>query len=267
MPKPPVETINIYGLQVPVDVKSLKQRIKEEMQIVTATRRLKIDEMDEIRRMEAEMAERDKERKLKEEREERDRKIKEIERKRDIERQEKERREAEINALTEKTVPERPKYDPRRKITPPAATLTSRMSPQASPRRARHKRQNSDPMIAKFSPIEEDRDIESDMSYKLGLEARRIASTIGRLSPQPLRHHVRRSGSVTPPGTSEFEDSHYGHMPHHFLNPNLSRSTEVLHRYSRVESGGRLAASRSETNIPLTAGPRSRTPTYFSDGR
>ena len=39
----------------------------------------------------------------------------------------------------------------------------SRTSPQAINRRARHKRQSSDPMVAKFSPIKEDKDIESEI--------------------------------------------------------------------------------------------------------
>ena len=43
-----VETVSVYGIDVPVDVRSMKKRIREEIQIVTATRRLKIDEMEEV---------------------------------------------------------------------------------------------------------------------------------------------------------------------------------------------------------------------------
>ncbi|XP_053377272.1 uncharacterized protein LOC123529489 [Mercenaria mercenaria] len=42
-------------------------------------------------------------------------------------------------------------------------TSNSRTSPQMINRRARHKRQSSDPMVAKFSPIKEDKDIESEI--------------------------------------------------------------------------------------------------------
>lgn len=43
------------------------------------------------------------------------------------------------------------------------STSSSRTSPQMINRRARHKRQSSDPMVAKFSPIKEDKDIESEI--------------------------------------------------------------------------------------------------------
>ncbi|KAI0233117.1 hypothetical protein LSAT2_016632 [Lamellibrachia satsuma] len=46
------ESTTVHGIRVPVDVKFLKQRLKEEIQIVTASRRLRIDEQDGLRRME-----------------------------------------------------------------------------------------------------------------------------------------------------------------------------------------------------------------------
>ena len=60
--KPQVEMVAFHGIQVPIEIKSLKQRIREELQIVTASRRLRLDEEEEVRRMEAEMAEREKKR-------------------------------------------------------------------------------------------------------------------------------------------------------------------------------------------------------------
>ena len=59
---PKVEMVTIHGIQVPLAIKSLKQRIREELQIVTASRRLRLDEEEEVRRMEAELAEREKKR-------------------------------------------------------------------------------------------------------------------------------------------------------------------------------------------------------------
>lgn len=60
--KTQVEMVAFHGIQVPIEIKSLKQRIREELQIVTASRRLRLDEEEEVRRMEAEMAEREKKR-------------------------------------------------------------------------------------------------------------------------------------------------------------------------------------------------------------
>ena len=157
--KPEPELVTICGtLQVPADVKSMKQRIKEELQIVTASRRLHLDEQQELLRMEREMEERLRERKLKADKEDMDKAMRRSEaeakqKAEELRQQQKEQQQQQQRAA-----------EARRKMTPPAATLTARMSsPQASPRRGRHKRQNSDPIIAKFSPIEEDRDIEADI--------------------------------------------------------------------------------------------------------
>lgn len=140
----------------------MKQRIKEELQIVTATRRLHLDEQQELQRMEREMEERLKERKLRAEQEER-----ELQQKKN---------ELEAKQRAEDMRQQQQKADAaRRKLTQPSATLTARVtSPQASPRRGRHKRQNSDPIVAKFSPIEEDRDIEADIQVQYLLQVKNI---------------------------------------------------------------------------------------------
>ena len=54
--------INIFGIQIPKSIHSLHQRIKDEIKIVTATKRLRLDEAEEIRMMEAAMIERRKQR-------------------------------------------------------------------------------------------------------------------------------------------------------------------------------------------------------------
>ncbi len=268
------ETVNIRGIVVPLDIKFLKQRIKEEVQIVTATRRLKIDELEEIRVMERELAEREKERKIKAEKEaveyakmkaEKERLKREQEKQEALERKEQELAERERQLAEQKAAFERSKLDLRRKVNMPvsSATLaTVRMSPQASPRRFRHKRQNSDPMVAKFSPIEEVRDIENDMQYKLGLEARRVTAELGRFSPQPLRAAAgRRFGSISPPPrTAELEDIAFNQR-RLYASP-LSRSSEALTKYSLVERDTRLTNSQSESDISLTA---LRGRNYFPD--
>ena len=277
-PPPEPELVIIHGISVPVEIKSFKQRIKEELQIATATKRLELDEIAEIRRMERELEVRERERKIRIDKEEKEeaklRAEKEAREKLEREREEleaKERREAREKKAAEEArqaasdkaalLAEKPRFDPRRKITPPAATLTSRMSPQASPRRARHKRQNSDPMIAKFSPIEEDRDIESEMSYKLNLEAKQVMSDISKLSPRPMRQQVsRRLGSITPPPQPEDSVDVAA-----LARSVLSKSSEMLSKLSLVERDARLSSSQSESCLPMTVSPRSQTPTYFSD--
>jgi len=235
----------VYGIQVPVQIRSLKQRLKEEIQIVTATRRLHLDEMEEIRRMERELEEREKERRIK------------------AETEAKKRADAEARAKAEEA------KQARRKMTPPAQTLTSRMSPQASPRRGRHKRQNSDPIIAKFSPIEEHKDIEAEMYNRLGLETATLASDLANsLNAQTLRYN-RRLGTITPPVHSDLADfppisaMRFGRP----LRGHLSRSSETL-AYTEMPSMAfqrRLTPSQSETSLPLTMMQRSRSPMFFDD--
>ena len=254
-PKPKIDFVNIYGLQVPSEVKSLKQRIKEEIQIATTSRRLQIDEREEIRLMERELADREGERrqraaeqarleaKIKEAKCKEKEREKELEKWRELDQQKK--LEAEKLLSEQKT-----KFEARRRGGPPSASMAAlRMSPQASPRRARHKRQNSDPMVAKFSPIEEVRDIENELSYKLGLEARRVASDVGRFSPQ-LSYTRRHLGAATQPSTSDVE--HYAFRQAPLARSTLSRSSEVLSKYSLVERDPRLASSQSESDLLMS---------------
>ena len=272
------DTFSIYGVEVPLSVRSMKQRIREEIQIVTATRRLKIDEMEEVRIMERKLADREKMRririeeearkkaKLKEEEEREKEKLKkleiEIQKQRDVERQlEKERVEAEEKVLAEKLArleKEKEKYSRNEKektkhMTAGSNTLSLvKMSPQSSPRRGKHRRQNSDPMLAKFSPIEE-KDIENDISYRLGIEARKLTSNLSRFSPQPGRKGVR-SGSVTP--TMTYSDYVDPLLKGTLKGSGRSKSSEIL---TMIDKDAILASSHSETNIPLTMMQRSRT--------
>lgn len=281
-----VETVSVYGIEVPLDVRSMKQRIKEEIQIATATRRLKIDEMEEVRIMERKLADREQQRRLRMEEEarkkakmkEEDAKEKErlkkleneIMKQREIERQlDKERMEAESKALAEKYA----KAEKESKATvlanlakskymsaPSSAALSlAKMSPQASPRRMKHRRQNSDPMLAKFSPIEE-RDIENDMSYRLGIEARKLSSNLSRFSPQLGRRGIR-SGSATPPASySDYSDAFL--KGGGLVSSGRSKSSEVL---TMIDKDSMLASSHSETNIPLSMLQRSRTHHFTND--
>lgn len=52
-----IETVNIKGVTVPLHVRQLKQRLKEELQIATASRRLQLDEQVEIHLLERQLEE------------------------------------------------------------------------------------------------------------------------------------------------------------------------------------------------------------------
>lgn len=54
--------VSVFGLSVPTSVHSWMLRVKDEVKIVTATKRLRLDEAEEVRIMEAELAVRTKER-------------------------------------------------------------------------------------------------------------------------------------------------------------------------------------------------------------
>ncbi len=262
-PKPkPEDTVNVRGIEVPISVRSLKQRVKEEIQIVTASRRLHLDEQEEIRRMERELEERERERRAKLELElQEEAQIRaELEAREEV----RLRAEAETRLRLERETLEKQKTDARRKMTPPAQTITSRMSPQASPRRGRHKRQNSDPIIAKFSPIEEHNDFETDLLASLDVDisraAREISSALG--DPRPLG---RRLGTITPPIPAYDDMSRLGFRS--LYQTPMSKSVEFLSHTSRQEDF-KLTPSASESYLPMSGllPPRSQTPaSYYYD--
>lgn len=264
----PVEMVTIRGVQVPADVKSLKQRIREELQIVTASLRLRLDEEEEVRRMEAEMAIREKQRRLKAEKEA----VEEAAKKEADKKKKKEEMDKEQRLHT--TIDsDKSKLGSGRVTTtaaaPPGVAVTHhstlpRISPQASPRRARHRRQNSDPMIAKFSPIEEDRDIETELHYQrqqLSSEARRLAASLANYtSPLPVRRNRKYTAGLSHPTAFEETLKRYYNTP---VYGSLSRSSDLLAKLSLLDKEARISSSQSESCLPITS--RSKTPTYYSD--
>lgn len=267
-----VEMVTIRGVQVPVDVKSLKQRIREELQIVTASQRLRLDEEEEVRRMEAEMANREKQRRLKAEKE-----AVEEAAKKEADRTKKKREQTDrdqqqrLHATTIDS--EKSKLLTSGRVTSTAAPpvvaaahhgTVPRLSPHASPHRARHRRQNSDPMIAKFSPIEEDRDIEAELHYQrqqLSSEARRLAASIANYtSPIPVRRNRKYTAGLSHPTAFEETLKRYYHTP---VYGSLSRSSDLLAKLSLLDKEARMSSSQSESCLPMTS--RSKTPTYYSD--
>ena len=277
----PLSLVNFRGVLVPTEIKMMKQRIKEELQIVTATRRLRLDEAEEIRRMEATLAEREKERRVRADRDEKEELLRKEEKRRQMEigrqlekeleherakkRQSLEHKlQSDMIAATTAASIGKTRYEisGRRTVIVPTATATppGRVSPQTSPRRTSlHKRQNSDPMIAKFSPIDEDRDVESELRYKLGSEARRLAAGLRRYSPQSLRR-LRKSpiigGTLPRLGKGHYIEDLIHSGPDRSSSAgygSLSRSTDILAKLAALDrEAAHLSSSHSESSLPLT---------------
>ncbi|XP_062612392.1 uncharacterized protein LOC134274153 [Saccostrea cucullata] len=130
--------ITIYGVPITQAMKSLKKRLQDELRRVTEGRRRRIEEIEEIRALQAQICEL----KLS---------------------QDYAKVQAKRNAQKQAAVKPAGPSNKKRGSVPMAAP---RSSPQVMPRRSRHKRQSSDPMISKFSPIKEDKDIEADFQLK-----------------------------------------------------------------------------------------------------
>lgn len=123
--------INIYGAPITQAMKSLKKRLQDELRRVTEGRRKRIEELEEIRALQMQIGE--------------------LRLSRDY---------AKLQAkrtLSPKSSKQGSSQNGKKRIP---------TSPQVVPRRSRHKRQSSDPMISKFSPIKEDKDIEGDIQSK-----------------------------------------------------------------------------------------------------
>lgn len=128
--------IAIYGIPITEAMKSLKKRLQEELRRVTRDRKRKLEELEEIRALQMQIG--------------------------NLRLEGDSYRLARHVAATsaDKRTPSYVQVDPKKSLTP-------RSSPQVTPRRQRHKRQSSDPMISKFSPIKEDKDIEADFQAKM----------------------------------------------------------------------------------------------------
>ncbi|CAH1803431.1 unnamed protein product, partial [Owenia fusiformis] len=247
-PKPKQEEIvNIHGVKVPLPMKRVRHRLTEEMKIVTMSRKMQLEELEEIQKLEAKLeslrlAE-------KEQKETLERYEKELDKKRveqNLIRPIAQETQEEISPILDisdvlsqsgdAAPPRPPRADISKGKTIPGIPPTIRVSPQASPRRTRHKRQNSDPMVAKFSPIEEAKDIENDINLHL----------IDHAPPLPPRSNniyipgtttTYSPGSTVTPVTSPQKKSH----------TLLSKSSEVLNaRPYQKQNDQFLTSSKSE---------------------
>jgi len=282
-----VYVVDVYQVQL------LKQRIKEELQIATASRRLRLDEAEEVRQMEVALAERERQIRLRADRQSRDEAM-----------QRDQLRQAEADRLAREKIEKKQRQTAGRidvRTSPDGkkasnsrrsahAAVTSRHGGGTG--RQRHRRHGSDPTVAKFSPIEEDYDLDSWLRrYRLtdgNLDSRLYSlSGSGRFAanlPYGRARSATRSKAGAPTHWASDDDSAalkgFGGtlpLPRRTFNPDvtastahraLSRSSEMLAKLSMLEKESRLCGSHSESSLPLTSlpVPRARTPTYFSDG-
>ena len=182
------------------------------------------------------------------------------------------------------------------------STHTAVASSRHGAGRQRHRRHGSDPTVAKFSPIEEDYDLDSWLRryrltdggnlYSLS-GAGRLAAAANLPSYGRARSATRSkaASSAVAAATTQWASDDDTAAPKGFggtlplpprrtyLNPDLtassahralSRSSEMLAKLSMLEkeSARRLCGSHSESSLPVSSlpVPGARTPTYFSDG-
>ncbi|XP_060584421.1 microtubule-associated protein futsch-like isoform X3 [Ruditapes philippinarum] len=131
------------------------------------------------------------------------------------------------------------------------STTNSRTSPQMINRRARHKRQSSDPMVAKFSPIKEDKDIESEIQI-VPLDDTRICRTADDSSQsgisdtdsarsEPIIGNITNGKKVKP---TDYAKMFYTHH---------AQSSETLDTSARKakQPSPQLISSHSDGHIPV----------------
>ncbi|XP_074644484.1 uncharacterized protein LOC141901256 [Tubulanus polymorphus] len=227
------ETISIRGIHVPKKVKVMKDLVKDELKLVTYSRKRQIEELEEIRTLEKQLDD-----------------IRELERQ--------QREELQMKLADQAQADQIKQIETMRlmKSASHSPLLSGRISPHVSPSRFYTTRQNSDPLLAKFSPIEEYKDIEKEYFRKhLSRTKYRSPDTVA-LDNRPIHRTGLNSYDQlmnTLRGRSRDRENKYARS-----NNRLSRSSEYLTRDSGYETYGvyaaptPLAGSRSERSL-LTA--------------
>lgn len=223
-----MEMVTIRGVQVPAEIRSLKQRIREELQIATSSRRLRLDEEEEIRRMEADMAERERVRRFRRIEAEKESAAAEEEsarrRMREADTRNRRKEDDEISRLQGRMESfERGKpssgtctWVPDQRILRPAARL--------------HRRQNSDPTVTGRRPFSP--------------------------PPPPARRTRRYTAGLSHPTAFDETLKRY-----YDSGAKEASSTLTSSFFGRRRHAPRLSASQSESCLPVTS--QSGTPTYY----
>lgn len=237
--------VSIYGIPISTAMKSLKRRLQDELRKVTESRRRKIEELEEIHALEQQIEE------LK------------LESKSDS-------KAASFlpNGHKSRSLPR----NGRGLVTSSSFDKSTavRSSPQIIPRRSRHRRQASDPMIAKFSPIKEDKDIEADFQAKasetydgkFSKYSTDDSSQSGLSDTESTRSEP--TGETLNSAYKKIKPSAYAKM----FYTGRAQSTERIHSSDSAQylsSSAPLSSSQSESFLSEGYAGHSRTPTYFSD--
>ncbi|KAJ8301350.1 hypothetical protein KUTeg_020337, partial [Tegillarca granosa] len=225
--------INIYGAPITQAMKSLKKRLQEELRRVTDGRRRRIEELEEIRALQMQIGE------LK---------------------LSTEYAKAQLKRNLQKPTKSGPDNKTKKRGPPPVPA--PRSSPQVIPRRSRHKRQSSDPMVAKFSPIKEDKDIEADLQIKIKdtLEPPQIKYTTDDSSQSGLSDNDSiRSEPVLNARCKKIKPSAYAKL---FFNAPAKETTQPLAIESNLEASSK---SKSQSEGQLFQTRKSPAPVLYSD--
>lgn len=238
--------INIYGIPCTEAMKCLKKKLQEELRRVTKDRKRKIEELEEIRAL-----------------------------------------QMQIGALNldsdtygrgrsftgKRSTPylhvDTHQHDSRKRGSGQSSSgqANTRTSPQVTPRRQRHKRQSSDPMISKFSPIKEDRDIETDFQSRSQSDTRGIkyhtddSSQSGVSDTESTRSEpIRESRHRKDKSSIERGNSLRGQTV--VIGGSAERLQYSDYEQKRIERSHALSGSRSEQQLSSTSRGNAA---YYSD--
>ncbi|XP_060080549.1 uncharacterized protein LOC132559931 [Ylistrum balloti] len=226
--------INIYGVPITQAMKSLKKRLQDELRKATEGRRRRIEEFEEIRALQLQIGEL---------------KLSSEYAKSQLKRSMQQRSNKNVLGQNGK----------KRGTSP---LQSARSSPQVLPRRSRHKRQTSDPMISKFSPIKEDKDVESDFQSK-GKSASSEQTHMKYITDDSSQSGLSdnesiRSEPVSNARYKKIKPSAYAKM---FFNASYDESKGPEGEQSTLP--GTKSKSRSESHIPQKVKKATRSPSCF----
>ena len=138
-----------------------------------------------------------------------------------------------------------------------------RSSPQVIPRRARHKRQSSDPMVSKFSPIKEDKDTEADFQMKAKVE--KEEETMAKyVTDDSSQSGLSDNDSIrSEPVNSRYKKIKPSAYMNMLYNQNSDDGKKLAVTKEKETVSTMQPKSHSESHIPERV--KSKASTYYSD--
>lgn len=232
--------ISIYDMPITTAMKSMKRRLQDELRRVTEKRRRKLEEMEEIRYLQAQ--------------------IEKMQMVHELPRRFTEHMKpipAPRSVKAAQLITTMQIFDAAKLMASSSGPSTPRSSPQVLPRRARHRRQTSDPMIVKFSPIKEDKDVESDMQARMTDEDDDRANKYATDDSSLSGHSDTDSTLSEPPNPryKKIKPSAYAKM---FYSSRTAQSADKLYYDYVPYPGPPLSGSYSDTYLAegMSPGPK-----------